>query len=78
MTLLEKAKACPVRRIRRAPGADPGLLEVAMAFAKCDVSIVQISTALGKKPNSTYARLASALMAAARRGEVVITYAKKS
>ena len=68
MSLLERARAVPVR-IGRSAGPTDERIELALAWLRGDITITQAAVALESAVNgATYAKLTTALREAHRRG----------
>jgi len=68
-TLLEKAKLYRKKNQKRAISEE--MVQLAIAWAMGDVSLMAVCNAIGRKSNPTYCQLAMALREAFRIGKIV-------
>ena len=76
MSLLEKAKNVKGNGRKALEVDEFELIELAIAYAKHEVSSDQAASALGKPVSNAITLLAGRLMTAARRGFVTVTLVK--
>lgn len=71
MSLLSQAKSAPVARLHTASEAEPDMIELAIAYAKHEVTESQVSHALGSSKAKAQSRIRHAIFSAIRTGQLV-------
>lgn len=71
MSLLSKAKLVPVAKLHTRSEANIEIIELAIAYAKHEVTMKQAATALEMSITKAASRIQHALFSAVRTGELV-------
>lgn len=72
MSLLTKAQAIVVSKAHNASEANPEMIELAIAYARHEVTAIQAAKALGFSTSKTQSRMRHALFSAVRTGALTL------